>query len=165
MDNENGAGISFLFAKLCEIAFKQEASRNFDIYRRPRFNNRKREALKLCLYETLFDELRAPWVGEITRPKQKCIKDLDDNSPFCTKDKLAIAAFKLRLARRFDDADKLDELVCQWSKCAGKCAIWNFSRSVQLTSEGSKRVRYRVRLSIHQSKPQMCACQMSKDRP
>ena len=123
MDNENGAGISFLFAKLCEVSFKQEAGRNFDIYRRPRFSNSKREALKLCLYETLFDELRAPWVGETTRPKQKCIKDLDENSPFCTKDKLAIAAFRLRLARRYDDADKLDELVCQWSKCAGKCTI------------------------------------------
>ena len=133
MDNESGAGISFLFAKLCEISFRQEANRSFDIYRRLRFSNSKREALKLCLYETLFDELRAPWVGEITRPRQKCVKDFDENSPFCTKDKLAIAAFKLRLARRFDDADKLEELVCRWSNYTGRCTRNNlFEKSIYM---------------------------------
>ncbi|XP_068759529.1 gamma-tubulin complex component 6-like isoform X2 [Montipora capricornis] len=115
MNDENDVGFSLLFSKLCEISFNQEAHRSCDIYWRPRYNNLRRKALKLCLYETLFEELRAPWVGELTRARQKSSKDADEGSPFSVKDKLSIAAFKLRHARRFDEADRLDELVRQWS--------------------------------------------------
>ena len=117
MDEESDKGFSFLFSKLCELSFKNEANRGWDIYRRPRFTDRRRKALKLCFYETLFEELRAPWVGELTRTQYKT--DKDKNSSFRVVDKLSVAAFNLRLARRFDDADKLDHLVCHWRNLEG----------------------------------------------
>lgn len=119
MDENSIGGFSFLFSKLCEISFNNEASRGWDIYRRPRYTDRRQKALKLCVYETLFEELRAPWVGELTRTRHKTIKK-DEKSPFRVVDKLSIAAFKLRLARRFDDADKLDHFVCQWRNFEGE---------------------------------------------
>ena len=73
-DHGNGAGFSFLFAELCDISLEQEAYRSFNICRGPRYSS-KREALKLCLYETLFDELRAPCVGERTRPTKGLFKN------------------------------------------------------------------------------------------
>ena len=111
-------GFSFLFSKLCELSFKNEANKGWDIYRRPRYTNRREKALKLCLYETLFEELRAPWVGELTRTQHKTDCNRED-SRFHVVDKLSIAAFKLRIARRFDDADKLEHLVSQWRKLEG----------------------------------------------
>lgn len=112
--DEEGEGLSFLFSKLCELSFNNEANSRWDIYRRPRYTDQRRKALKLCLYETLFEELRAPWVGELTRTQHR-----GEDSRFSVVEKLSIAAFKLRIARRFDDADKLDRFVCQWKKLEG----------------------------------------------
>ena len=111
---EESEGFSFLFAKLCELSFDNEANKGWDVYRRPRLTDRRQKALKLCLYETLFEELRAPWVGELTRSQYK-----GDHSRFHVVDKLSIAAFELRIARRFDDADKLERFVCQWRDLEG----------------------------------------------
>ena len=112
---EESEGVSFLFAKLCELSFNNEANERWDIYRRPRFTSRRQKALKLCLYETLFEELRAPWVDHLTRTQYKGYK-----SRFNVVDKLSIAAFELRIARRFDDADKLERFLCQWRNLEGK---------------------------------------------
>lgn len=111
---EESEGVSFLFAKLCELSFNGEVSETWDIYRRPRFTNRRQRALKLCLYETLFEELRAPWVDQLTRTQYK-----GHQSCLHVVDKLSIAAFELRIARRFDDADKLERFVCQWRDLEG----------------------------------------------
>ena len=112
---EESEGVSFLFAKLCELSFNNEANERWDIYRRQRFTSRRQKALKLCLYETLFEELRAPWVDHLTRTQYKGYK-----SRFNVVDKLSIAAFELRIARRFDDADKLERFLCQWRNLEGK---------------------------------------------
>lgn len=112
--DEEIEGFSFLFSKLCELSFNNEANSRWDIYRRPRYTDQRRKALKLCLYETLFEELRAPWVGELTRTQHR-----GERSRFSVVEKLSIAAFKLRIARRFDDADKLDRFVCQWKDLEG----------------------------------------------
>lgn len=111
---EESEGFSFLFAKLCELSFNNEANNGWDVYRRPRLTDRRQKALKLCLYETLFEELQAPWVGELTRTHYK-----GDHSRFNVVDKLSIAAFELRIARRFDDADQLERFVCQWRNLEG----------------------------------------------
>lgn len=111
---EESEGISFLFSKLCELSFNNEANERWDIYRRPRFTNRRQKALQLCLYETLFEELRAPWVDQLKRTQYKGYK-----SRFHVVDKLSIAAFELRIARRFDDADKLERFLCQWRNLEG----------------------------------------------
>ena len=113
---EENEGVSFLFAKLCELSFNNKANETWDIYRRPRFTDRRQKALKLCLYETLFEELRAPWVDRLTRT-QYVFKG--NESRFHVVDKLSIAAFELRIARRFDDADKLESFVCQWRNLEG----------------------------------------------
>ena len=118
MEEDSGGGFSLLFSKLCEISFNNEANRGWDIYRRPRYTDRRQKTLKLCLYETLFEELRAPWVSELTRTGNKHDKK-EENSRFCVVDKLSIAAFKLKLSRRFDDAERLDHLVCQWRNLEG----------------------------------------------
>ena len=111
---EESDGFSFLFAKLCELSFSNETNKGCDIYRRPRLTDRRQKTLKLCLYETLFEELRAPWVSELTRTRCK-----RDHSRFHVVDKLSIAAFELRIARRFDDADKLERFVYQWRNLEG----------------------------------------------
>ena len=118
MDEESRGGFSFLFSKLCELSFNNEANKGWDVYRRPRYTDRRREALKLCLYETLFEELRAPWVGELRRTQNKL--NQDENCSFGVFDKLSITAFKFRLARRFDDADQLEHLVCKWRNLDGR---------------------------------------------
>lgn len=118
MDEKSGGGFSFLFSKLCELSFNNEANKGWDVYRRPRYTDRRREALKLCLYETLFEELRAPWVGELRRTQNKL--NQDENCSFGVFDELSITAFKFRLARRFDDADQLEHLVCRWRNLDGR---------------------------------------------
>ena len=45
MDDESGGGFSFLFSKLCELSFNNEANKGWDVYRRPRYTDRRREAL------------------------------------------------------------------------------------------------------------------------
>lgn len=118
MAEDSGGGFTVLFSKLCEISFNKEANNGWDIYRRPRFTDRRQKALKVCLYETLFEELRAPWVSKLTRTRHKNKKG---NSLFNVGDELSVVAFKLRLARRFDDADKLDRLVRVWRNQRGTC--------------------------------------------
>ncbi|XP_022783914.1 gamma-tubulin complex component 6-like [Stylophora pistillata] len=105
-------GFSFLFSKLCELSFQNKANIGWDIYRRPRYTDKRQKALKVCLYETLFEELRAPWISELVRTGDGA--EEKDGLRFNVYDKLSIAAFKLRLARRFDDVEKLDHFVCQW---------------------------------------------------
>ena len=112
---EESEGVLFLFARLCEVSFQNEASKRWDIYRRPRYTYRRQKALKLCLYETLFEHLRAPWVDRLTRTAHH----KGGQSRFQVLDRLAIAAFEFRIARRFDDADKLERLVCQWNDLEG----------------------------------------------
>ena len=115
MDEESD-GFSCLFAKLCELSFNNEANKGWDIYRRPRLTGRRKKALKLCLYDTLFEELRAPWVDKLSRTR---FSNKADHSSFHVVDKLSIAAYELRIARRFDDADKLERFVCQWRNLKG----------------------------------------------
>ena len=119
--DSSGGGFSFLFSKLCELSFNSEASKGWDIYRHPRYTDQRRKALKLCLHETLFEELRAPWVGELARTRNRTDKK-EENTSYGVFDKLSIASFKLRLARRFDDADKLDHFVGQWRNLEGEQA-------------------------------------------
>ena len=119
--DEESEGLSFLFSKLCEKSFKNEANIGWDIYRRPRYTDKRQKALKVCLYETLFEELRAPWIRELVRTGDKAEKE--DDLRFNIYDKLSIAAFKLRIARRFDDAEKLDHFVCQWRNLQGRFKI------------------------------------------
>ena len=119
--DEESEGLSFLFSKLCEKSFKNEADIGWDIYRRPRYTDKRQKALKVCLYETLFEKLRAPWISELVRTGDKAEKK--DDLRFNIYDKLSIAAFKLRIARRFDDAEKLDHFVCQWRNLQGRFKI------------------------------------------
>lgn len=114
-------GFSFLFSKLCELSFQNEAKIGWDIYRRPRYTDKRQKALKVCLYETLFEELRAPWISELVRSGDRT--EEKDDLRFNVYDKLSIAAFKLRLARRFDDAEKLDHFVCQLKNLLGRFNI------------------------------------------
>ena len=133
MDDESGGGFSFLFSKLCELSFNNEANKGWDVYRRPRYTDRRREALKLCLYETLFEELRAPWVGELRRTQNKL--NQDENCSFGVFDKLSITAFKFRLARRFDDADQLEHLVCKWRNLDGRWKWINKNETTEINWE------------------------------
>ena len=116
--DEESEGFSFLFSKLCELSFRNEANIGWDIYRRPRYTDKRQKSLKLCLHETLFEELRAPWISELIRTRDRT--EQKDDLRFNVYDKLSIAAFKLRIARRFDDAEKLEHFVCSWRNLQGE---------------------------------------------
>ena len=115
---EETVGFSSLFSKLCELSFNNEATKGWDIYRRPRYTDHRRRALKRCLYETLFEELRAPWVGKLVHSQEKS-GNLKSSSPKSVLNKFSTRAFELRLARKFDDADRLDHFLRQWRSLQG----------------------------------------------
>ena len=113
--SEDSDGIVGLFNKLCELSFTNEARKEINIYRRTRYTGRHCRILKRCAYETLFEYLNGPWVGEKKRIKDSSNFQYNAGG-LSVRDEISIVAFKLRLARRFDDAQRLEENVSRWEK-------------------------------------------------
>lgn len=111
--------LSSLFRRLCELSFLTEASKREDAYKKILYTKLIRKKLQSRLYEKLFVELQAPWVGAKAALKDgKHCKKLSLNA----REKVAVVAFDLRLKREFDKADLLEYYCMRWK---GKVCLLN----------------------------------------
>lgn len=112
VEKSNSEGVVGFFKKLCELSFINESKKESNIYRRPRYTEKHYCILKRCTFETLFESLNAPWIGG-----KKRLADFQyHKDKLSVLDKISVAAFKLRQARRFDAAQRLEDFVEKWKK-------------------------------------------------
>lgn len=118
MADKTERSLTSLFRRLCELSFLNEAAKREDAYNRIRYTKTRRKKLQSCLYEKLFSELQAPWVGATNLGENR--GEDAKKTVLNVYERIAVKVFTLRLQRQFDKADLLEYYCTKWKALEGK---------------------------------------------